>query len=110
MPTLESVLAAGDDERLALVVPDGPSFTYRQLREEVRDLAIGHPEQPAPKAAPLPIIFEAGDLPEDDGQHALEDLLSVRRLEASPPAMAQDDGGVDARELPPPLVRIEYGV
>ncbi len=35
MPTLLNVLDAGQDDRLALVVPDGPRLTYRQLREEV---------------------------------------------------------------------------
>jgi len=33
--TLQTVLGAGADEHLALVVPGGPSYTYRRLREEV---------------------------------------------------------------------------
>ena len=33
--TLQTVLEAGADDHLALVVPGGPSYTYRRLREEV---------------------------------------------------------------------------
>jgi acyl-CoA synthetase (AMP-forming)/AMP-acid ligase II len=35
VPTLLNVLEAGQDDHLALTVPDGPSLSYRRLREEV---------------------------------------------------------------------------
>jgi acyl-CoA synthetase (AMP-forming)/AMP-acid ligase II len=35
VPTLLNVLEAGQEDHLAVVVPDGPSLSYRRLREEV---------------------------------------------------------------------------
>jgi len=45
MPTLLDVLAAGDASHQALVIPDGPSFTYSELRQRVAaaaDLLAAH--------------------------------------------------------------------